>query len=409
MSRYHIAHLLIEAAGKKRVKDLAAKHGFTEDEIRAMAEFDPSKTDKFLGWIAVQAETGDLSIPADGPELKTLLEDFERKGKLTGEPDINKWTFTGLKEKLGVTESKGEVNRSKVEEGQRVVHDAPPFPGVAWNWKVIEITTPEAADKLCRPEWCIKDEKFWDEYGCGPNAPAYLVFRDGEKHACMVPHRGEIKNTDDEPLEPTESFYELLKELMPRIHFIVDGDFVDFLPLMPEDEVASDPEKAFMYAEHIVEERWPKGEAAIARDPKWSFFYATHVLGKRFPAGEPVIASDPDFALKYVTNVVKKRWPKGEAAIASNSRTAYWYATTYVGGRWPEGEDAIYSTSWGETYDKFLNPPEPPGPPMGYVILFDGDYAGFHSEDDEDAAMARGEAHANGRKVTVERSPVQTR
>ena len=31
------------------------------------------------------------------------MEGFGRKGGLIGEPDINKWTFTGLKDKLGVT------------------------------------------------------------------------------------------------------------------------------------------------------------------------------------------------------------------------------------------------------------------------------------------------------------------
>lgn len=91
MSRYHTAHLLIEAAGKKRVTDLAAKHGLTEDEIRAMAEFDPSKNDKFLGWIAAQAAAGELSIPGDGPALKALLEE----GLVE---NIDMWTFSELTE-----------------------------------------------------------------------------------------------------------------------------------------------------------------------------------------------------------------------------------------------------------------------------------------------------------------------
>jgi len=49
--------------------------------------------------------------------------------------------------------------------------------------------------------------------------------------------------------------------------------------------------------------------------------------------------------------------------------------------------------------------PPKPEPPMGYEIYVDGEWEGFSPQDDEDMAIAEGERHADGGKVTVKRRP----
>lgn len=293
-----------QGAGKKRVKKLATKHGLAEDDVRAMTEFDPTCADKFLGWITEQVVSGEITLPTDGSKLKATLKDFGRKGKLTGEPDINKWTFSRLAEKLSVTESKGEVERYKVKEGQRVFYDEPP-------WKVVKITTPEASDKLCRPEWCIKDEKYWGAYGCGQDAPAYLVFMDGEKYAIIVPHKGELKDMDNESLEPIGEFVELFKRLNPRMKTAWISDFVNLEHLVkPIEEIMANPESAYRHARFIVKGRWPDGETAISGDPWWAYMYANDVVNGRWLEGEYAIAScgAQDEIRRYGELICDPRW-----------------------------------------------------------------------------------------------------
>ncbi len=323
------------ACGKKRLKRLSAKHHIPEGEIRAMARFDPTDTNKFLDWIVEQVAGGEISLPHDGSAVMAALNDFRRKGKLTGTPDIGKWTFAELREKLSVTESKGETARATAAAGQRVALDMS-------HWKVIEITTPTAADKLCRPEWCIKDPKHWKTYSCGSDNPAYLVLRDGEKYACIVPHKGELKNVKDKPLKPTKMFASILRKLMPQMSVAWMSDFLGFEHLLrPIGEIAANPESAYRHARFVIEGRWPDGEPAIAAYPKWACHYAMDIVGDRWPEGEAAIATDPEWANQYALDVVGRRWPEGECRIANSPMQAYYYACGVVKGRWPEAEPAI--------------------------------------------------------------------
>lgn len=317
--------------GKKRLRRLSGKHGIPEGEIRAMARFDPTGTNKFLGWIVEQVAGGELSLPRDGSAVMAVLNDFRRKGKSTGIPDIGKWIFTELKDKLLATESKGETTRAMVAGGQRVVLDMS-------HWKVIEITTAAAADKLCRPEWCIKDPKYWMKYGCGPTAPAYLVMRGGRKYACIVPHCGQMKNTDGRTPKPNKAFKNLLGKLVPQMTVDWTNDFTFFEHIArPPEEI----EESKRNARDFIKACWPGGPNTFVNDQEWAYKYARFVLDARWQAGEPAIASDPRFAYEYASYVVKGRWPEGEVAIASDPELAFWYATDTVNGRWPLGEPAI--------------------------------------------------------------------
>lgn len=52
-----------------------------------------------------------------------------------------------------------------------------------------------------------------------------------------------------------------------------------------------------------------------------------------------------------------------------------------------------------------LSVPPKPEQPMGFDIYIDGDWEGFFPKDDKGEAIAEGQEHANGGKVTVKRRP----
>jgi hypothetical protein len=82
--------------------------------------------------------------------------------------------------------------------------------------------------------------------------------------------------------------------------------------------LATHSKYAFLYANYILQRRFPEGEKAIAADANYAYKYALRVLHDRFPEGEAAIASDPYASFYYSKNVIKGRFPQGEAAIASD-------------------------------------------------------------------------------------------
>jgi len=75
---------------------------------------------------------------------------------------------------------------------------------------------------------------------------------------------------------------------------------------------------AYLYAHHIINERFPEGEDAIATDANHSYWYAVLVLESKFPKGEEIIAKHADFSYWYTISIIKGRFPEGEAAIATS-------------------------------------------------------------------------------------------
>lgn len=79
-----------------------------------------------------------------------------------------------------------------------------------------------------------------------------------------------------------------------------------------------DPKYAYLYARHIIKNRFPEGEAAIAKKPHYAYSYAAHVTHKRFPEGEPAIARNAYYSYHYAANILNDRFPAGEEAIAKD-------------------------------------------------------------------------------------------
>jgi hypothetical protein len=114
-----------------------------------------------------------------------------------------------------------------------------------------------------------------------------------------------------------------------------------------------EPEYAYLYAYHVIDKRWPPGEAAIASNPVLAYVYAYHVIKGPWPPGEAAIAKDPEWAYQYARDVIGKRWPPGEAAIASDPEYAYGYAQYVIKKPWPPGEAAIASSDYAKEYQDF--------------------------------------------------------
>ncbi len=73
----------------------------------------------------------------------------------------------------------------------------------------------------------------------------------------------------------------------------------------------------------------PEARAFMASNPQYAYEYAYHVLNERFPEGEKVISTVAEYAYLYAVVVLKERFVEGERAI--NSKPSYakvYYALT---------------------------------------------------------------------------------
>jgi len=59
--------------------------------------------------------------------------------------------------------------------------------------------------------------------------------------------------------------------------------------------------------------------------PDWCYWYAEHVIQGRFPEGEAIIIKDPSCACQYELDVVQGHWPEGADAIARLPKGTYAY------------------------------------------------------------------------------------
>ena len=145
----------------------------TEADIDAALDIN----EKYSQWTVIQISKGNIHLPADSAAVKDALDKFAVQvvgGAFTGSKDLMTYkTLAQLQEQV----AKGEVGtktkeKQQLEEGQRLVGEEGP-------WKIIEITTPEAAAKLCRGKvWCVKDPKYSKDYL--KLGPLYLVLQDGK-------------------------------------------------------------------------------------------------------------------------------------------------------------------------------------------------------------------------------------
>lgn len=92
--------------------------------------------------------------------------------------------------------------------------------------------------------------------------------------------------------------------------------------------IASDPQKAYEYANYVVRGRFQLGEAAIKTSDKYSVLYARNVLHETYDIDK--IAQDPKLAYNYAKNILRGRFQLGEAAIRSDVKYAKLYVTNVL-------------------------------------------------------------------------------
>jgi len=111
----------------------------------------------------------------------------------------------------------------------------------------------------------------------------------------------------------------------------------------PEAEkyIIKDPERAYKYAEYVIEGRWPEAEETIIKSPKWAYCYAKDVIKGRWPEAEGTIIESALGAYRYAQDVIEGRWPEAEETIIKSPKYAYLYAIDAIKGRWPEAEKTI--------------------------------------------------------------------
>ena len=93
---------------------------------------------------------------------------------------------------------------------------------------------------------------------------------------------------------------------------------------------------AYNYTFFILHKRWPEAEPIIATHPEHAAMYAEHIInhnnkGKpiRWREAEDVIATSPTSACDYATRIMQDRWPEAEAVIAKNAYAASKYDSEF--------------------------------------------------------------------------------
>ena len=134
--------------------------------------------------------------------------------------------------------------------------------------------------------------------------------------------------------------------------------------------IAQHPKSAKIYAQKVLQSRFPAGEPYIAQNACESYLYAKDVLHGKFPLGEPAIAKsakysllyakytgrfqageqaiideflendNPEYVLEY-TNLTGVRFEEAENKFALNAKDAYKYALTALVGIFEKGEKVI--------------------------------------------------------------------
>ena len=201
-------NLLEEGIEEKIPKLLGLVRDDVEDKeayIRWASEtFDPSKNASYITWILRLLKKGVLAGEEDGDKVRERLIKFEELKKKPQFPkekrDINSYkTYGDLAETLDEFEgvkSKGEVKRELREEGIQFMGSSTGVEGEGTCLYIV--TTSEAGAKHFRgTEWCVKDPRYFDNYG----APYYYFTANGSQSTLLHLNSGQCMDVRDRPTD----------------------------------------------------------------------------------------------------------------------------------------------------------------------------------------------------------------
>jgi len=365
---------------RAKVEALSRKYKIHFLYVEDIAQYDPTPNKQYLDWLTKQFVLSNLVFPEDGEKCIHTLSSFIQKRQVLKNNhlpvDINKYKTLGeiqkkLDEVSGINTKRHQV-KVNTEHGQRVVIDQPPY-------KVVEITTPEAAAKLCRDtEWCIKDPKYFNGYEMGPNNPVYLILKNGVKYGLLHNQTNQFRDVYDNALDLKDyKNTEILMMLhdaginvktfalkLLKSMDIYENEKLFILKAIPKEEIINSPEMSYFYARNILDGRFPEGEPAIMTDFHYLFHYAYNVIQGRWPEAEPIVLKDFRNAFEYAQHIIKGRWPELENILLNNidsinhehdvaEHMIIAYANTIIRGPWPEAEHIILKDAvWCYDYAK---------------------------------------------------------
>ena len=305
---HNLVHRIIVAGLEEKIPILSKKYDISEEEVRSLANYDPTNTKSYLDWIIRHKQE-----LRDQQHTQDVLKVFEKakKSQALTKKDINQYkTFDELETTLhSIPEDQLETTRGKerkqTETGQKVVYNKSPY-------KVLEITTPEAMSHLARnTKWCVKDPKFFNEY----KPPFYMVLKNGQPYVLIHRPSDQIKDVEDE-----EVGEEALDELVSIFKVIFNIEHPALIT----------PQKAFSYAQVVIKGRWPEAEEIIKESPEMAYFYAQDVVKGRWPEAEEIIKESPEVAYSYARDVIKDRWPEAEEIIMQDPDAAEMYNREFL-------------------------------------------------------------------------------
>lgn len=332
------------------------------NEIMMLAQADPTGDQgKYLTWI-IKNRTMGMTELGETDEIKDLLAKYHKVKNKAGFPpeakDINRLKYNDLVDI--VKQYEGLKTQRELElEGQNVVRDDQ-------NYKIIQITTPEAAARLCAGKnWCIKDPKFSTRYL--EDGPLYLVENRYKDQFMIHPSTGEVKDLENQTPMGSEllSLQEGLRDdsyvgkAVKNIHMDVEdmlyaiGDGNVGYEDIADDDLQEAADKAFdEYESHgyhlgsIMDEMWKRdfgnafsrwedalGEKADADEegerlrPEYQAIVDSASL--EGVADKLIERGNPKDMVSFAVNVLESRWPQAEPLIMQDAQAKERYDTWF--------------------------------------------------------------------------------
>ena len=95
-------------------------------------------------------------------------------------------------------------------------------------------------------------------------------------------------------------------------------------------------------------------EGIISNDYYYSYLYALHVIEGPFEKGEKEISKHPYWSFHYTRDIIKRRWERGEEVISKNSHYSYYYARDIIQEPFEKCHPIIFNSEYKNNYMNFL-------------------------------------------------------
>lgn len=350
------------------------------DKIQLVLNADPTPNKAYSVWIGKLLKSKNIILPEDASKLQERIGQFnelKKRNKIRGKDITQMSSYQELAklvdEAMG-TQTKGEAYRDNLHNGMQLYYQDE-------KWKVVYITTVEAASKLCRgTEWCVKDPEHSEDYLS--RGPLILVYRMDKPFVLIHEQSGSVKDINDDSVAENEEILNHLTDVRehlgvtdwPRgseldevMRYVSDTealenpaeyfDTINSRALVPPDELLFLAQKYGQ--EYVLEDGTyesvileglldsikkfganPKKYIQYFSDnPHMAFVFANEI-GQRVPELEPLIAQSALPAISYAEYVLNGRFPAGEPAIFSQPDKAIDYAVWILKQRLPQEAEA---------------------------------------------------------------------